>query len=229
MKKALALILIMVVGLSVFGCGKQQINPTDEQKKAADEIVTNVTSLLALISNPNSEEVMKLISLISDAIILAGNGQSAASFMSDNYDWGKELDCVTVNDSADGISLAYDCSLTGSTINGSMAIASVDGVNTFDCDLTMSVTNFLVMEFDGSVAITDSSINGSLSYSGEIASTSFKMSVVTDFDSITLDQNRCPTGGVSESTIVTNGITCIVTVEYGPDCGDISALRNCSF
>lgn len=243
MKKVIMLFAALILVLVVFyNCGedKEEVKITDAQKTNAKNVVSNVSTLKSLKTNPKDQTVFaNLQSIQADAMSLIaaaeGNGQTTGKLTSALLQ--SETECITATESK----ITYNC--TAKDFGGLYAITGTITMSgdTYEIDLKMEMESTgtkATITYKGKLTITDTKIDGNLEYnykteiSGEgipsgAGSATYNLKI--KYDNIALDSSGCPTSGktkidydVSAQGQSQKGS---VELEYGPKCGDVKMYK----
>lgn len=238
MRKTLALIPVLALALS--GCeknGVKEFTPSQSEKDSALKVVQNTAALQQLKSNPKSGDAITAFSSInSDAqMLIAGQQQrnsskgsgipgllTAALDKADSFDT-----CVTQS----GGTITYaGCTSGTNSIDGTIAVSG----DQLTVDLTIKASGSGVsgdLTYKGAVTITDSSMDGHLSFTYEVSGVTYEVSV--SYEALVAGADGCLTGGslnidadykIAGVGISTGSTSATVRFDFGPACGDIAAF-----
>lgn len=232
MKKRL-LFIATALALISYGCDSssggggtadmQISNPAAEA--AADRAVGSTQTLTTLKAEPDSANALgAMSSMYGD---LSAMGSAGTAGISGFLTQKAGLDtCVTSSD----IMISYnDCDFGSSNINGNIGING----DSFSADLTVNTAaagTGVGFRMLGTITVTSSLINGSISYDTSISGIDIpggiggiKLDAV--YDNIGLDSAGCPvSGSLSVRQEVSGGVGFDfgeVRAEFGPGCGDV--------
>ncbi|MCX7959048.1 MAG: hypothetical protein N3B13_08375 [Deltaproteobacteria bacterium] len=244
MKKAIIVLAALILSFVIFSnCGedKEELKMSDAQKTSAKNVVSNVTTLKTLKTDPKNQDVFaKLSAIQGDATNLIaaaeGSGQNTGKLTAALLQVNEN--CITATDTK----VTYNCS--AADFGGLYAISGTVTFSgdTYEIDLKMdmqSTGTTVSLIYKGKVTIPDTKIDGNLEYSyktevsggegipGGMASATYNLKI--KYDNIALDSAGCPTGGKTniEYDVSAQGQSQkgSVELEYGPKCGDVKMYK----
>jgi len=204
-----------------------QPSATDKQNAAAT--IDDTKSLANLRTNSQDGAALSAFSEIqAGANQLLGSAQVAKGLSAEQSGLRSYENCVT---EAGGTITYNNCTDGSQTINGTISISG----DTVSVDLRIGYSSGGYsgdVTYQGSVTITASSVNGSLSFDYEMASTTYSVDI--SYEAIGLDAAGCAISGsmaidqsvkiagVGSLGGVTGGSTgTSFRVDFGPACGDM--------
>ena len=213
--------------LVCYGCTDQESGGLSGVTASAGTAVVLTARLDGLVENPrDSETLISMTRIYTHLSTVANAGRDGAGVFTDFLTQKAPLEeCVT----KDGPLITYDnCTVSSGTIDGTLS-SSGDEI---DFDLWIRAEGVggvgsLSVHMDGGITLTDTSLEGSLTYDTIIEGVDqypdgLSFTIYADYVGIALDEVQCPLSG---SLLVDQEFlgesTGIVEAIFGPSCGDV--------
>jgi len=229
-------VAVIVVGLAVVACGSsksmKEFTPSSAEKGQATETVTSALKLQEVKSDngdPNSALnglngiLSNASSLVSaqQARNLGAGGMTGALLAAVSS--ALQEGCVTRS----GGKTTYNCTDSSQSVVGYIEVSG----DSFSVDLSIKESGELEALYKGSVTVTSTLVNGSLSLDYKTSQVTYNLDVV--YGNITL-QDNCPISGTLSvdanydisglpSGYAAGNLDASVEFTFGPKCGDVAA------
>ncbi|HOU54843.1 MAG TPA: hypothetical protein PLQ97_13025 [Myxococcota bacterium] len=225
----------MVLVLALVACGSSKslkdFTPSAQEKESAKAVVTSTLKLQEVKTNAASDNPISGLTEIQSSAMQLISAQQSRNAGGGGLGLGLQAavssalqqDCVTQS----GNRTTYDCTSQSQTVKGYIETSG----DTLTVDLTISQSGGYELIYSGSVTVTATLVNGTLSFDYKASSVTYAVDVT--YNNVTL-QDNCPVAGtltVDSSYDVaglpsgygTGNLDATVEITFGPACGDMVA------
>jgi hypothetical protein len=222
MRKYLIAVMAIIMAFSAFtacSSGKSEVEATAAQKKASQEVVTDMVAVKNIALAPDDPSyIAYFFEVFNDAgtlLTVATGAKSTSSALA-----AATTGCASVSG---GVITYKDCSYGGIVVNGTITYSGTS----YKIALVLKVQNTYDLTINGNLTISDTLISGNYTYDIKYSTTGTQYEYKLDisYNNVTLESG-CPVGGSMDMNAKVTQLTKVqsysVTSKYGPVCGDVS-------
>lgn len=225
--------------LSSTGCGEVRdgFPPTETERAAALSVIDQVTSLRRLADDPTDRGVL-LDAVRFDAVAALIDPNGAPVGWTQLPPGVAMPDCITASLTT---ATFTECDVEGHMVDGTISHAGprlnaeVIDVFMFDAGSRNGIEGATTL--DGSLSVTPRDLGTAAStvIDGAIdldatwthRGADYLLDAAVSFDTVVVDESGCPVGGslTASGTVRGSGLQAARTVQFGPDCGEMTISR----